>query len=489
MNRSSSKKKASLMKELPKDYRYTKIIATIGPATESLENLRRLIAAGADVMRLNMAHATGEWVLRVVARIREVSSELDRHVAVMMDVKGPEIRTGDLPEPVPLKPGDKVRFVSQGPVEQISGMLSVSVNYPLLARDIPVGSSVLVDNGMLRLRAIEKTPSSVICEVLTAAKLGSRRHINLPGVEVDLPALTEKDLRDLRVGVEAGIDFVALSFVRRAADVHALQGVLLGLGSKAKIIAKIEEQMGVKNMREIIRASDGLMVARGDLGIEIDYHRLPIVQREMVEVCLAEAKPVIIATQLLESMIEAPIPTRAEITDVSNAVREQADAVMLSGETTIGKYPLECVEVLRNIISSLQPTLTRKLNERVVFDEPKTMMLRSSAVLAQELNHQGAGIIVFTRSGFMASMLGALRALGVPIFAFTDVETTYRQLVLPWGVKPFLIEFSDDPNTTILTALQRLREKQLCPVGSWLVVVTHVKAGGEVIETMQLRQV
>lgn len=478
-----------MIKQLPKNYRYTKIIATLGPASESMEQLNGLIASGADVLRLNMAHATGEWVHEVVARIRQVSAEQDRHVAVMMDIKGPEIRTGDLAEPVQLNPGDKLRFVSQGTSEPIAGMVSVSVNYPMLARDVPVGSIVLVDSGMLRLRAIEKSQSSVTCEVLTAAKLGSRRHINLPGVDVELPALTEKDLRDLRVGVQAGIDFVALSFVRRAADIHELKGVLLGLGSKAKIIAKIEEQTGVKNMREIIRAADGLMVARGDLGIEIDYHRLPIVQREMVEACLEEAKPVIIATQLLESMIEAPMPTRAEITDVSNAVREQADAVMLSGETTVGKYPLECVDVLRNIISSIQPTLTRRLNERVVFDEPKTMMLRSAAVLAQELAELGAGIVVFTRSGFMASMLGALRALQVPIFAFTDIETTYRQLVLPWGVHPFMIEFSEDPDTTIVTALKRLRDTKLCNEGTWLVVVTHVKARDQVIETMQLREV
>jgi pyruvate kinase len=476
------------VKELPENFRYTKIIATLGPATESPEKLRELIAAGADVLRLNMAHATGQWVQQTVARIREVSTALNRQVAVMMDIKGPEIRTGDLPETVDLQPGDKVRFVCNGAASQASNLLEVPVNYPMLARDVKIGGVLIVDSGLLRLRAIEKDESSVLCEVINQAKLGSRRHINLPGVEVELPALTEKDIRDLRVGVDAGVDLIALSFVRRAADIHELKRMLMGLGSKAKIIAKIEEGTGVRNMREIILASDGIMVARGDLGIEIDYHRLPIIQRQLVEACLEEAKPVIIATQLLESMIEAPIPTRAEITDVSNAVREQADAVMLSGETTIGKHPVECVEVLKNIISSIQPTLTRRINERVVFAEPKTMMLRSAAVLSQELGNQGAGIVVFSRSGFLASMLGALRALGVPIFAFTDVETTYRQLVLPWGVKPFLIEFSDDPEVTILTALQRLRDHNFCVPGTWLVVVTHVLAADQVIETMQLRQ-
>ncbi len=475
------------MTELPHGYRYTKIIVTLGPATESIEKLSQMIAAGVDIIRLNMAHASEQWARESIARIRQVSAEVGRPVAIMMDIKGPEIRTGDLATAVELKLGDRIRLVVNGTVRQPIGELNVSVNYPHLPRDIVIGQTILVDSGMIRLKALEKDQMSVLCEVLTPGKLGSRRHINLPGVEVDLPALTEKDVKDLRVGIDAGIDFVALSFVRRAADVHELKRLLTGLGSKARIVAKIEEQSGVKNMREIIRASDGIMVARGDLGIEIDYHRLPIVQKELVDACLAEAKPVIIATQLLESMIQAPMPTRAEISDVSNAIREQADAVMLSGETTTGAYPLESIEVLKNIINSIQPTLDGAINSRIVLEEPKTKMLRSAAVLAQELG--SSGIVVFTRSGYLAQMLGALRARNVPIYAFTDVETTYRQLVLPWGVESFLLEFSDDPEQTILDALACLKEKKWCQSGTWLVVVTHVVANHKVIETMQLRQI
>ena len=483
------------MNTLPPDFRFTKIIATLGPASQSADQMRRLISAGVDIFRLNMAHADAAWVNEIVPRIREVATALNHHVAVMMDVKGPEIRTGDLVEPINLQTGDRIRLIAVGEPQSVPSEPSVprefqvSVSYPALAKEVPIGGTVLVASGMLRLRVIEKDPKSLLCEVQNNATLTSRRHINLPGIEVNLPALTEKDIRDLKVGVEAGIDFVALSFVRRAADVHELKGFLNGAQSKAQIIAKIEDEIGLRNFREIALAADAIMVARGDLGIEIDYHRLPIVQREMVETCLEVGKPVIIATQLLESMMSAPMPTRAEISDVSNAIREQADAVMLSGETTVGQYPVECVEVLRNIIASIQPTLGRRLNERIVFNYPKTMMLRSAAVLAQQLNSQSAGIVVFTRSGFMASKLAALRALNVPVFAFTDVETTCRQLSLPWGLMPFRIEFSPDPDQTISTALDVLRQNKFCRSGDWLVVVTHVLANGEVIETMQLRQV
>jgi pyruvate kinase len=308
----------------------------------------------------------------------------------------------------------------------------------------------------------------------------------LPGVRVNLPALTEKDNTDLLAGVAAGLDFVALSFVRQAKDVVQLRSLLDSMESQAKIIAKIEDQAGVRNMQAIIQASDGIMVARGDLGIEVDYHKLPLVQTELVKACQREGKPVIIATHLLESMIISPMPTRAEISDVSNAVREQADAVMLSGETTTGAYPHESVEVLLKIISSIEPSVEGKLNSTIKLNEPKAKMLRSAAVLAQDLGN--SGIVVFTRSGYLGYMLAALRAWGVPIYAFTDVDTVFRQLMLPWGVEPFLMEFSDDPETTILDALDYLKRQGWCQPDSWLVVITNALANEKVIDTLQLRQ-
>ena len=465
-------------------YRQTKIIATVGPATESRERIGQLIAAGVDVIRLNMAHGTGEWVTALVKTIREVSHDVKRQVAVMMDVKGPEIRTGVVAEPVELKADDVFEFYTGTPTEGIRG---IDVNYPDLANDVSVGATVLVDSGLIRLQVVEKGATHVRCRVITPGKLGSRRHINLPGVDVNLPALTEKDERDIRVGVTAGIDFVALSFVRKSDDIRALRVLLDSLGSKARIIAKIEDQGGLRNLEGIVKAADAVMVARGDLGIEIDYHILPLVQTRIVETCLTEGKPVIIATQLLESMIFAPMPTRAEISDVCNAVRERADAVMLSGETTTGLYPLECVDVMKNIAKSTEPTIQRRVNELIQLKEPKAMMLRSAAVLAQEL--ENSGIVVFTRSGFLAYTLAALRAEGVPIYAFTDDEALFRQLLLPWGIEPFLMPFHTDPEETILNAFAYLKRRDWCNAGAWLVVITNALAHDKVIDTIQMRQV
>jgi len=465
-------------------YRHTKIIATVGPATESLERLTQLISGGVDVIRLNMAHGSGEWVMNLVKRIREVSKQVHRHVAVMMDVKGPEIRTGTIADPIELKVGEPFEFYTEKPS---NGARGVNVNYPGLPADVSIGSTMLVDSGLIRLEVIDKDATHVRCRVTTPGKLGSRRHINLPGVDVNLPSLTEKDERDIRFGVEAGIDFVALSFVRRSDDVLVLRALLDHLGSKARIIAKIEDQGGLRNLEQIVKAADAIMVARGDLGIEIDYHTLPLVQTRIVEVCLTEGKPVIIATHLLESMIAAPMPTRAEISDISTAVRERADAVMLSGETTTGLYPLECVEVMKNIVRSIEPTEKRGINEVIELKEPKAKMLRSAAVLAQELGN--SGIVVFTRSGFLAYTLAALRAVGVPIFAFTDDEALFRQLLLPWGVEPFLMPFNTDPEQTILDALAYLKRREWCAEGTWLVTITNALAHDKVIDAIQLRQI
>jgi pyruvate kinase len=449
------------MEPTPTYFRHTKIIATLGPATESKEMLAKLILAGVDILRLNMAHASHQWVDDAMWFIREASTEVGRHVAVMMDVKGPEIRTGKVETPIDLTAGSLFEFHIES-AEPTGDVPSVSVNYPGLPQDLEIGKTVLIDSGLIQMRVEAKDDTHIRCRVLTPGTLGSKRHINLPGVFVNLPCLTTKDVRTLRRYLDS-------------------------LGSSAKIISKIEDQAGVRNMHEIIQESDAIMVARGDLGIEIDYHRLPLVQTELVSMCQAEGKPVIIATHLLETMITSPMPTRAEISDVSNAIREQADAIMLSGETTVGKYPLETVQVMKNIIESIEPSVKGVLNRAIELKEPKSKMLRSAAVLAQELGD--SAIVVFTRSGFLAYVLGALRARGVPIYAFTDVEPIFRQLLLPWGVEPFLMEFSDDPELTITNALATLKRKNWCQSGSWLVVITNALAHEKVIDTLQLRQV
>lgn len=465
-------------------YRHTKIVATLGPATDNPEKLRQLIRAGVDVVRLNMAHATRDYVREVIQRVREASWDVGRSVAVMMDVKGPEIRTGRVEQPIELQVGQEFEFYTETPTDGVAG---IDVNYPGLPGDVEVGARVLVDSGLIRMEVLSKDETHLRCRVVIAGKLGSKRPINLPGVQVKLPPLTQKDEEDLAVGAELGMDFVALSFVREAGDVKVLRDYLKSIGSNARIISKIEDAAAVRNLEEIVRASDAVMVARGDLGIEIDYHMLPVVQTRIVEACQREGRPVIIATHLLESMVNSPMPTRAEISDVSNGVREMADAIMLSGETATGLYPLECVEVLQNIIASSEPTVRHRLNTKIALQTPKAKMLRSACVLAQELGD--SAVVVFSRSGFLGYVLGALRSGGVPIFAFTDVEVTFRQLLLPWGVEPFLMEFDDDPEVTIKRAFEYLKRQDWPISGKWLVVITNVLAHDEVIDSLQLRKV
>ena len=472
-----------------KYFRHTKIIATIGPSTDSPEMIEKMILGGVDMVRFNMAHAGPEWVQERIQRIRVAGEKTGRQVAVMMDVKGPEIRTAAVEEPMHLEKGQQFEFFVEG-AEPSAFCKGVSVNYRHLPEDVEVGKEILVDSGLIRFQVVEKKSDRVSCTVTIGGKLGSKRHINLPGVVVKLPALTSKDKADLEAGAAAGMDFVALSFVREAADIQELRTFLNTISSRARVIAKIEDQAGVRNLQSIIKATDGVMVARGDLGIEIPFEELPLVQREIVEGCRKEGKPVIIATHLLESMIESPIPTRAEISDVSNAVREQADAVMLSGETTTGKYPLESIQVLNKIIDTLEPTIPNRINEDIILRKPKSKMLRSATYLAQELGPD-SGIIVFTRSGFLGYVLGALRARGVRIFAFTDDEVIFRQLLFPWGVEPFLMKFTDhDPESTIQDALNALMDKNWVEEGATLVVITNVLIGNNVIiDSLQLRTI
>jgi len=313
--------------------RKTKIICTLGPASDSDEKIRDLILAGTNIFRLNMSHARHDWVRDVVKRVRGIAAELDINCGILLDTQGPAIRTGDLPVKLNLKPGQIFEFTVRGSRSEEEH--SVDVNYDGLVNDIHVGDTVLVDNGVIHMKVLAKDANRVRCEVLTEGLLGSKRHINLPGVKVNLPPLTEKDHADIKLGVSLDVDFVALSFCREAADILELKRVLVEQGSSAKTVAKIEDQNAVRFIKDIILASDAVMIARGDLGVECKMEELPIIQRRIIKKCLEIGRPVIVATHMLESMIENPIPTRAEITDVANAVFEQADAVMLSGETAL----------------------------------------------------------------------------------------------------------------------------------------------------------
>ncbi len=463
--------------------RKTKIVCTLGPATETPEVLRSLVTEGTDVFRLNMSHAEPEKVRNVVPQIRALASELGRPVAILMDTQGPAIRTGDLKTDLHLKPDDILEFTVRGAKSEEA--YSVDVNYDDLIDDIREGDTVLVDNGVIHLLVLEKRDNRIRCRVLTPGTLTSRRHINLPGIRVNLPPLTAKDVADVTLGAELGVDFVALSFVRQESDLEQLRQLLAKHGSKAQVMAKIEDQSAVRLIDEIIKSADAIMIARGDLGIECPIEELPIIQRKIVKLCAKLGKPVVVATHMLESMIHNPLPTRAEITDVANAVFEQADGIMLSGETSVGLYPAECVRVLNRVALRIERSGGAGYAKAAVLEDVRQKTVASAVVLANSLPR--VKIIVFTRHGAMARYTSNLRPEHAPIFAFTPAEEVRRQLALCWGIYPVTIEFTDDPNATIEAAEKYLRDNHLTIAGDNLVIISDVLAGEMRVDTVQLR--
>ena len=464
--------------------RKTKIICTLGPATEKPETLRGLLSAGADIFRFNMSHAKHEWVREIVPRIRKIASEIPRPVAILLDTQGPAIRTGELKSNLKLKPGDILEFTVRGAKSEEK--YSVDVNYEGLVNDISVGDVVLVDNGVMRLLVLQKKRNRIRCKVLTPGVLGSRRHINLPGVRVNLPPLTQKDLEDIALGVELKVDFVALSFARKKSDLQELRRVLKKARSRAQVVAKIEDQSAVRHIGQMIDAADVVMIARGDLGIECPMEELPIIQRKIVKRCLRIGKPVIVATHMLESMIENPVPTRAEITDVANAVFEQADAIMLSGETSTGRYPVECVQVFDRVARRIERSGGAGYGKDALLEDARQKTCASAVVLANSLPR--ANLVVFTHHGTMARYVSNLRPENAPIFAFTSNEEVFRQIVISWGTHPVMLEFAQDPNVTIESAIKYLSREKLVTRGDNLIVLTDLLGGRDKVDCVQLRQ-
>lgn len=466
--------------------RKTKIIATLGPATESEEMIGKLIDAGMNIARLNMSHGSHDWVRKIVSTIRGAARARGAFVGILMDTQGPAIRTGDLKVPLQLTPGQKFTLTVRG--ERSEEEHSVDVNYENFVNDISVGDTVLVDNGEIMMKVLAKHQNRIECEVLTPGKLGSRRHINLPGVKVSLPALTAKDLADIRVGLEVGIDFLALSFVREAKDLLQLKAVISHAEKKPIVVAKLEDQQAVLNINEIIAEADAIMVARGDLGIEIPYEELPIVQRKAVKQCLLLGKPVIVATHMLESMIVNPMPTRAEITDVANAVFEQSDAIMLSGETTVGKYPLKCIEVFDRISRRIERSGGAGYSDRADLISPRQKMMRSAVVMADELRAEA--LVVFTLHGSMARYASWMRPHYSTIFAVCNDEGVAQQLALNWGVIPIVMPFTTrQPSVNIEAALAALEKEGHLKPGETAVIVSSITSGDQVVDAVQMRTV
>jgi pyruvate kinase len=466
--------------------RKTKIVATLGPATDSAEMIGKLIEAGVNVFRLNMSHAPHDWVRRVVKDIRAAAAARCRHIGVLMDTQGPAIRTGDLSVPLNLEPGQKFTLTVRG--EKSEEERSVDVNYANFVNDISVGDVVLLDNGAIEMKVLAKAGNKVECEVLTQGTLGSRRHINLPGVKVSLPALTAKDIKDVMLGLELEVDLIALSFVREARDLLQLKELFEHGKTRPLVIAKVEDQQAVANFEEIVREADGIMVARGDLGIEIPYEELPIVQRRIVKTCLRYGKPVIVATHMLESMIESPMPTRAEVTDVANAVFEQADAIMLSGETTVGKHPLRCIEVFDRISTRIERSGGANFFEQSELMTSRQKLVKSAVVMANELKAEA--ILVITRGGNMARYTAWLRPRHSKIFALCPRAEVAAPLTLSWGVTPFVVPFDlINPENTIESAIPMLVEQGCLHKGTTIVIIGSILVGEQIVDAVQMRVV
>jgi pyruvate kinase len=407
----------------------TKIICTVGPSTQSIATLRKLHKEGMNVVRINMSHANHKSALSTITKVNKINSSLKEGatpIAVLLDTQGPEIRTGDTTMPLDLVTGDEVKLTVRDQVDVETS--SIQINYKDLISSVTSGSKITVDNGLINFEVLSKDEDTLLCKVLDGGKLGSKRHVNLPGVRVNLPSITAKDLKDIDFGIKNKADFIALSFVRDPEDLENLRSILKKNSSSAKIIAKIENQEGLDNIHEICQASDGVMVARGDLGIETNLADLPNIQRRIMYACAKWGKRSIVATHLLESMIENPTPTRAEVTDIANAIYEGSDAIMLSGETSIGKYPIECVRFLKSISYRTEKFKTLGYEDNLTTDSDWQHLGVAANQLAQSINADG--IIAITRTGYTANVVSNSKPFEMPIFCFTSNQSTFRSLSL-----------------------------------------------------------
>jgi pyruvate kinase len=448
----------------------TKIVCTLGPASSSEEGIRGLMEAGMNVARLNFSHGTHSQHAETIATLRRVSAELSQPVAILGDLQGPRIRVGDLPGEIHVQQGEDLVLVHEG----LEREGEIPITYDHLATDVHVGDRILIDDGLIELIAMEVAHPRVTARVLHGGAINPHKGLNLPGVHVSAPSITDKDLADVHFAVEHELDYLALSFVRRAKDIEQLRAMLpKGL----LIIAKIEKDIALLNIESIIEASDGVMVARGDLGVELPFEEVPGAQKRIIGLANLLGRPVITATQMLESMIENPRPTRAEASDVANAILDGTDAVMLSAETAAGAYPRLAVEAMRRIIRQIElhPPVSRG---------PRRIPRNAEAAVATEVAIAAATtaavgmlhaplVVVFTKSGFSARVVSAHRP-GVSILVLTDQERTYRQLSLVWGVIPELVPHADTYEEMVSRAKDAVVRRDLASRGDRIVVTAGV---------------
>jgi pyruvate kinase len=416
----------------------TKIVGTLGPASSTREQIAALIDAGLDVARINFSHGTHEQHAQTIALVRDVARETGRPIAILGDLQGPRIRIGDLAAPIALEPGAEVVLAPEAEAAQGE----IPITYDQLAGDVQPKGRILVDDGLIELRVTAVTGSRVRADVVHGGPLRSHKGMNLPGIEVSAPSITDKDRADVAFAVEHGLDMLALSFVRRAWDIDSLRALV---PKGMFIVAKIEKDVALRNIESILRAADGVMVARGDLGVELPFEEVPLAQKTIIQQAMRLGRPVITATQMLESMIENPRPTRAEASDVANAILDGTDAVMLSAETAAGAWPRLAVEAMRRITREIETHahVAQREERRGAHTTVTTEVAIAAATVAAVRMLKAPLVVVFTKSGFSARVVASHRP-PVPILTLTDIEATARQLSVVWGVLPVLVPRAND---------------------------------------------
>ena len=454
----------------------TKIVCTLGPASESKEVLRELIKSGLNVCRMNFSHGSHEEHKGRMDLVKKVREELGQPTAILLDTKGPEIRTGQFDSPEVLLEEGQTFTITMKDVMGNKEMCTVS--YKGLADDVKPGNTILIDDGLVGLTVKEVNGDDIVCEVQNSGIVKNHKGVNVPGVKVNLPAITEKDRKDIEFGIEQGIDFIAASFVRKVSDVLAIREILEANNAEhIKIISKIENQEGVDNLDEIIAISDGIMVARGDLGVEIPTEEIPVVQKLMIKKCNEAGKPVITATQMLDSMIRNPRPTRAEVTDVANAIYDGTDAIMLSGETAAGKYPVEAVKTMAQIAKRTEETIdyNKALRNKMSLASNVTDAI-SYATCTTAMDLKAKAILSSTSSGHTARMVSKFRP-DCPIVATTSNDRVMRQLSLTWGVLPIKREKSTTTDQIISNSIEATKAADYVNSEDLVVVTAGVASG------------
>jgi pyruvate kinase len=455
------------------DMRRAKIVATLGPATSSYENIRAIIDAGVDVARMNLSHGSYAVHEEVYANVRKAADDAGKPVAVLVDLQGPKIRLGKFADgPYDLAVGDIFKITTEDVVgtKQLSG-----TTFKGLPQDVAPGDFLLIDDGKVKVQVVETDGVVVTTKVIVGGAVSNNKGINLPGVAVNVPALSEKDEADLRWGLRLGADIIALSFVRNADDVTRVHEIMAEEGRKIPVVAKIEKPQAVDHLEAIIDAFDAIMVARGDLGVELPLEAVPIVQKRAVELARRMAKPVIVATQMLESMISSPVPTRAETSDVANAVLDGADAVMLSGETSVGEYPIITVQTMAKIIESTEEHGLERI--AALGTKPRTQGGALTLVAAEVADFVDAKYVcVFTESGDSARRMSRLR-VKIPMLAFTPDQAIRRRMSLTWGIKSFLVDRVTHTDAMYHQVDDILLGRNLAEVGDKVVVISGSPPG------------